>query len=75
MRVLVVDDDAELLELVTRALERDGHVVTSATGLAEARTLMAGRAAEHPRRHVRSNYWPAAEATSLRATGPRSWTS
>jgi DNA-binding response OmpR family regulator len=31
MRVLVVDDDIELLELVKRALERDGHEVWAST--------------------------------------------
>lgn len=31
MRVLVVDDNAELLELVVKALEREGHRVVSAT--------------------------------------------
>lgn len=35
MRVLVVDDDSELRELLARALERDGHVV-SAVGTVEA---------------------------------------
>ncbi|TAK32415.1 MAG: response regulator transcription factor [Myxococcaceae bacterium] len=36
MRVLVVDDDEETLEFVTRALERDGHQVTAAQTPAEA---------------------------------------
>ena len=30
MRVLLVDDNAELRDLVTRALSRDGHAVTAA---------------------------------------------
>lgn len=37
MNVLVVDDEAELLDLAVRALERDGHVVRSANTLAKAR--------------------------------------
>lgn len=37
VRVLVVDDDAELRDLLTRALERDGHVVAAAGSLAAAR--------------------------------------
>jgi DNA-binding response OmpR family regulator len=36
MRVLVVDDHQEVLELVQRALERDGHEVFGATTLAGA---------------------------------------
>lgn len=31
MRVLIVDDDPELLELVQRALERDGHEISTCT--------------------------------------------
>ncbi len=41
MQVLVVDDHEELLELVVRALERDGHRVRSATSLASARKELA----------------------------------
>ena len=36
MRILVVDDDDETLEFVSRALERDGHRVTAAQTPAEA---------------------------------------
>jgi DNA-binding response OmpR family regulator len=37
MRLLVVDDDAELRDLLVRALERDGHSVAAAATAAEAR--------------------------------------
>lgn len=37
MHLLVVDDHAELLNLVTRALEREGHSVSTATNLESAR--------------------------------------
>lgn len=37
MNVLVVDDDREVLDLVVRALERDGHRVRASTNLEEAR--------------------------------------
>lgn len=40
MRVLAVDDHPEVLELVARALERDGHVVHTAIDLAEARAAI-----------------------------------
>jgi two-component system, OmpR family, response regulator len=44
MRVLVVDDHAEVLELVERALRRDGHAVWTASSAAAARTLLAAQA-------------------------------
>src|SRR5262245_14457028 len=37
MRVLLVDDNAEVLDLVARALDRDGHVVVTAATAAAAR--------------------------------------
>lgn len=37
MRLLVVDDDSEVRELVVRALERDGHVVGAACTAEQAR--------------------------------------
>ncbi len=37
MRVLVVDDDKDVLAVLTRALERDGHSITAARSIAEAR--------------------------------------
>lgn len=40
MRVLLIDDNAELRELVTRALTRDGHSVRSAASLAAAREAL-----------------------------------
>jgi two-component system, OmpR family, response regulator len=40
MRVLVVDDHAEVLELVERALRRDGHAVQTASSVAQARSLL-----------------------------------
>jgi two-component system OmpR family response regulator len=41
MRVLVVDDHTELLDLVVRALTRDGHQVRAAASLAGARAALA----------------------------------
>ncbi len=41
MRVLIVDDEAELLSVVTRALTRDGHAVSTAGTLAAAREEVA----------------------------------
>lgn len=41
MRVLVVDDDPEVRSVVSRALERDGHTLTSAKDLASARRAFA----------------------------------
>lgn len=41
MNVLVVDDDAELCELLARTLRRDQHEITSAGSLAEARATLA----------------------------------
>jgi len=46
MRVLVVDDDLELLELVGRALARDRHEVWSAASAEQALTELARRAPE-----------------------------
>lgn len=43
MNVLIVDDHLELLDLVTRALQRDGHTVYTAGTLAAARTQIEGR--------------------------------
>lgn len=40
MRVLVVDDHRELRTLVTQALERDGHVVRTASTLTDARAAL-----------------------------------
>ena len=40
MRVLAVDDQAEVLELVERALRRDGHTVLTAGSVARAHELM-----------------------------------
>ncbi|MFT3711671.1 MAG: response regulator transcription factor [Archangium sp.] len=40
MRVLVVDDENEVRSVVSRALERDGHAVTTARDLASARAAM-----------------------------------
>jgi len=37
MRVLVIDDEADVRSVVTRALERDGHVVRAAADLEHAR--------------------------------------
>jgi two-component system, OmpR family, response regulator len=41
MRVLVVDDDADVRAVLARALERDGHAVATAGSLAEARQALA----------------------------------
>ncbi len=40
MRVLIVDDDPELAELVERALVRDGHVTTVAASVEAAREAL-----------------------------------
>jgi DNA-binding response OmpR family regulator len=40
MRVLVAEDEIEVSDLVARALRRDGHVVTEARSLAEARAAI-----------------------------------
>ena len=40
MRLLVVDDDAELRDLLARALERDGHVVTAVATVEAARDVL-----------------------------------
>jgi len=42
VEILVVDDHPELLELVTRSLERDGHRVRAATTARNADVLLAG---------------------------------
>ncbi|MET0341714.1 MAG: response regulator transcription factor [Polyangiales bacterium] len=44
MHLLIVDDHAELLDLVQRALARDDHLVHTATTLAEARAAIVERA-------------------------------
>jgi DNA-binding response OmpR family regulator len=44
MRILVVDDHADVLELVTRALERDHHVVSTAMTVEAARERLAASA-------------------------------
>ena len=44
MNVLVVDDSPELLDLLERALVRDGHEVRVAATIAEARTRIAAAA-------------------------------
>jgi two-component system OmpR family response regulator len=41
MRVLLVDDNPELRDLVTRALSRDGHAVTAVATIAAARAALA----------------------------------
>ena len=41
MRILVVDDEAELQSVVTRALTHDGHTVGTAVDLASAREAVA----------------------------------
>ncbi len=41
MRILVVDDNSEVLDLVKRALERDHHVVFTAASMSEARRQLA----------------------------------
>ena len=46
MRILVVDDDVEVRELLARALERDGHVVSAVGTLADARKALASDAAD-----------------------------
>jgi two-component system, OmpR family, response regulator len=46
MDVLIVDDSPELLDLVDRALARDGHEVRLATTIAAARRQIADRAPE-----------------------------
>jgi len=46
MRILVVDDHSEVLELVKRALERDDHVVFTALSVVEARREIAREAPE-----------------------------
>jgi two-component system, OmpR family, response regulator len=44
VRVLIVDDHPELLDLVARALTRDGHVVQGAGSCREARACLRERA-------------------------------
>lgn len=44
MRVLVIEDQLEVSDLVRRALERDGHLVSTAASAAEADECLA----EHP---------------------------
>lgn len=46
MRVLVVDDDPELRDLVMRALERDGHRVVGAQSCATARAQLGAEGAD-----------------------------
>jgi DNA-binding response OmpR family regulator len=46
MRLLIVDDHSELLDLVGRALTSDGHQVTSARSLTEARAQLIGSSPE-----------------------------
>lgn len=46
MRILVVDDDVELRELLTRALERDGHIITAVGTLSDARAALTKDAAD-----------------------------
>jgi DNA-binding response OmpR family regulator len=46
MRVLVVDDHAELLDLVQRALSRDGHSVLTARSASGARAALAEHAVD-----------------------------
>jgi DNA-binding response OmpR family regulator len=41
VRILVIDDDQDVLAVLARALERDGHNVTTAGTLADARTAVA----------------------------------
>ncbi len=43
MDVLIVDDDPELLDLLTQALRGDGHQVSRAASAEAARALMRGR--------------------------------
>lgn len=44
MRILIIDDHPELLDLVARALTRDGHAVQVAASCREARERLAERA-------------------------------
>jgi two-component system OmpR family response regulator len=46
MRILLVDDQAELRELVQRALVRDGHQVSTAASVAEAEAQLAQHGCE-----------------------------
>jgi DNA-binding response OmpR family regulator len=46
MRILVVDDHEEVLELVERALVRDAHAVVTARSVAEARASIAAESVE-----------------------------
>ncbi len=46
MRVLVVEDHRETLDLVTRALQRDGHATLSASNAAEARARLSDEPAD-----------------------------
>lgn len=46
MRILVVDDDVELRELLVRALERDGHVVSAVGALEDARRSLRSASAD-----------------------------
>ena len=46
MQVLVVDDSSELLDLLERALVRDGHEVRVAASVAQARTSIAAAGPE-----------------------------
>lgn len=46
MRILVVDDDADLRDLLRRALEREGHVVLTAGTLAQARRASDAQSAD-----------------------------
>ncbi len=46
MRVLVVDDHDELLDLLVRSLERDGHLVEAMTSLGDARDWLARHSAD-----------------------------
>lgn len=46
MRVLLVDDNPELRDLVTRALTRDGHAVTAVATVAAARAALSDAAPE-----------------------------
>lgn len=43
MRILVVEDESDVIELLSRALQRDGHTVRTATTIAEAEAqILAG---------------------------------
>jgi len=46
MRLLVVDDDVELRDLLVRALERDGHVVSAVATVALARAALSAGGVE-----------------------------